>query len=306
MRLGIVLSLFGGPAQGPRPTLRWETIRDRAVAAEAAGADIVVLDDAFLYRDEDESVSYWEATTMAAAVAVATTRIGIGHSVLNGPYRQPTLVAVAAETLDEISGGRYTLGIGRGNVPDLDYAAVGVSGEHRTQRFEEALRIIHGLLKEGRVDFAGEHWSARGAELVMRGPRPTGPPIVVGARGPRMLRLTARYADGWNWWTGDLRQLDDLRGAVQDLERACEAESRDPATLERSIDVYSLDPLNLAPEREDLVRGDAREIAGRLLSLGELGIAEVRCHLYAPPTSGGPSLEAISAMGEVAALLHAA
>ncbi len=138
-----------------------------------------------LYRDEDETVGYWELVTMAAALAASTTRLDIGHSVLNGPYRSPALVAKIAETLDEVSGGRYILGIGRGNVPDHDYAAFGFTGAQRTARLAEALQIIRGLLKDGRVDFEGEHWFARESELVMRGPRPGGPPSWLPRRGRR-------------------------------------------------------------------------------------------------------------------------
>ena len=71
------------------------------------------------------------------------------------------LVAKIAETLDEISGGRYILGIGAGNVPASDYAAFGILADKRYSRFAEAIEIIHELLKSGRVDFAGEYWSAR-------------------------------------------------------------------------------------------------------------------------------------------------
>jgi len=122
MRIGLVMGLHGGPAGGEREAPRWGGIRERAREAERIGFDLVVLEDALLCRDEDETVGYWESSTMTAAVAASTEHIGIGHSVINAVYRSPALVAKLAETLDEISGGRYVLGIGRGNVPDLDYS----------------------------------------------------------------------------------------------------------------------------------------------------------------------------------------
>ncbi|HEX6127421.1 MAG TPA: LLM class flavin-dependent oxidoreductase [Candidatus Limnocylindria bacterium] len=304
MRIGIVIGLHGGPAGGTHEAPRWTGIRERALAAERAGFHIAVLEDALLFRGEKEPVGYWESIAMAGAMAAATSRIRIGHSVLNGPYRSPALVAKIAETLDEISGGRYVLGLGRGNVPDHDYAAFGFTGADRTARFEEAVQIIHGLLKQGQVDFSGTHWFARESELVMRGPRPHGPPIVIAARGPRMLRLAARYADGWNWWTADT-DLEQLRAIVAELERACEEVGRDPATLERSLDVYSLDPLGRSGGAVSF-SSVADEMAEQLLAFGELGFSEVRCDLHHPPDDIGVLAEAIPAMADVVARLHAA
>jgi alkanesulfonate monooxygenase SsuD/methylene tetrahydromethanopterin reductase-like flavin-dependent oxidoreductase (luciferase family) len=99
-----------------------------------------------------------------------------------------------AVTLDEVSGGRFILGIGAGwNEPE--FRAFGLPFDRRVDRFEEALQIIVPLLREGRVDFQGRYYSARDCELAPRGPRSGGPPVVIGAQQPRMLRLAARYAD---------------------------------------------------------------------------------------------------------------
>jgi alkanesulfonate monooxygenase SsuD/methylene tetrahydromethanopterin reductase-like flavin-dependent oxidoreductase (luciferase family) len=304
MRIGLVIGLHGGPPGADRKAPHWQEIRRHALAAEAAGFDLAVLEDALLYRDDDETVGYWESITMAGALAAATDHIEIGHSVLNGPYRSPALVAKIAETLDEITGGRYVLGLGRGNVPDHDYAAFGFSGADRTARFEEAIQIIHGLLRDGRVDFAGEHWFARESELVMRGPRPKGPPIVIAAKGPRMLRLAARFADGWNWWTSG-PDVEPLRQVVDDLERACASVGRDPATLARSLDVYSVDPLGRS-EGAASITGSAQQIAEQLLAFAELGVTEVRVELSHPRADPAVLDEAIPAMTDVVAALHAA
>ena len=304
MRVGLVIGLHGGPPGGQRQAPGWERIRGEALAAEEAGFDLVVVEDGLLYRDEDETVGYWESVTMIAALAAATTRIGVGHSVLNSPYRSAPFVAKIAETLDEVSDGRYVLGLGRGNTPDHDYAAFGFTGEARTARFAEGLEIIHALLRDGRVNFAGRHQSAREAELVMRGPRPGGPPIVVAARGPRMLRLAARFADGWNGWTAD-PDPESLRPLVTELEEACTEVERDPATLERSLDVYSLDPLGRFGDRDGLIGGGPERIAETLLGFAALGVEEVRCNLHHPPDDLDARAAAIPAMAEVVARLHA-
>src|SRR5581483_10430280 len=89
------------------------------------------------------------------------------------------------------------LGLGAGSHPP-EYAAFGYPYDHLAGRFEEALSIIVPLLREGRVDFAGRYYAARECELAPPYPKPGGPPILIGAGGPRMLRLAARYGDMWN------------------------------------------------------------------------------------------------------------
>src|SRR5262249_49644735 len=100
------------------------------------------------------------------------------------------LLAKMADTLDEISGGRLILGLGAG-YHEREYRAFGYPFDHLVGRFEEALRIVHTLLRVGEIDFRGRYYDARACELRPRGPRGSGPPILVGtpARSPRMLRL---------------------------------------------------------------------------------------------------------------------
>src|SRR4029078_1412036 len=96
-----------------------------------------------------------------------------------------------------MSGGRVRLGIGAGwHTPE--YEAFGYPSDHRVGRFEEALQIIVPLLRQGRGDFQGQYQQRRNCELLHRGPRPNGPPIFIGAQGPRMMRLVARYADSFD------------------------------------------------------------------------------------------------------------
>lgn len=305
MRIGIYIRLYGRPAaETPAPT--WASIRDQALAAEAAGFDLVVLEDALWMPDDDGNFGLWESVSVAAALAAATSTIGIGHAVINSPYRNPALVAKIAATLDEVSGGRYTLGIGLGNTPD-DYGPFGVAADRRYSRFAEAIRIISDLLREGRSEFEGEFYRAPGAEMILRGPRPEGPPIVVAGAKPKMLRLAARYGDGWNWWTGEPDDPDSLRPIVDELERACEEVDRDPATLVRSLDVFSV----AAPAGGDggsapgdgVLGGPAEAVAERLLAFRELGIDEVRCNLRFPPGAATP--EAIAGLAGVVDLVRA-
>jgi alkanesulfonate monooxygenase SsuD/methylene tetrahydromethanopterin reductase-like flavin-dependent oxidoreductase (luciferase family) len=303
VKIGLYIRLFGRPnAEPPAPT--WASIRDQALAAEAAGFDLVVLEDALLYPGDDGADGVWEAVSMSAAVAAATSTIGVGHAVINSPYRAPALTAKIAATLDEIAGGRYTFGLGLGNTPD-DYPAFGIDADPRYSRFAEAIQIIHGLLHGERVDFEGEYYRAHGAELVLRGPRPS-PPIVIAAGKPRAMRLVARYADEWNWWAAST-DTSALRELVAEMERACNELERDPASLRRSLDLFSVavpGVPDLPADSESLqISGSPGTIADALLAFGDLGFEEVRLNLRVPPLTSRP--DAIGWMREVVELVHA-
>lgn len=306
MKIGIYIRLGGRPATEPPPPT-WRSVRDQALAAEQAGFDLVVLEDALMYATDTGNDGVWETVAMAAAVAATTSTIGIAHAVINSPYRYPGLTAKVAETLDEISGGRYTLGIGMGNTPD-DYGPFGVAIDRRYSRFAEAIQIISTMLRDGRVDYEGEFYRAPGAELVLRGPRPHGPPIAIAAGSPKMLRLAAKYGDEWNWWIAASDAATALRPIVDELERACAEVDRDPGTLRRSLDIFSVEApgtTGTEPVADGalLVSGDAEEVAGALLAFGELGFEEVRCNLRVPP--GEPRTDTIARMAEVVTRVHA-
>ncbi len=115
-----------------------------------------------------------------------------------------------------------------------------------------------------------------------------------------MLRLVARYADCWNWWIADHRSaMETLRPIIEELERACGEVGRDPATLQRCLDLYTVDPRNRLGVLPSVVTGAAEEIGGTLLGFAALGFDEVRCDVY-PKT-----VEGIEAMKEVVDLVHA-
>ncbi len=302
MKIGLIVQLHGRPG-GRTPT--WHSISTLAATVERSGFDSFVFEDALLYRGETETNGCWESVSIAAALAATTQRINIGQSVINSPYRSPALMAKIADTIDEISGGRYLFGIGAGNTPDSDYEAFGFPKDVRYSRFAEAIHIIFNLLKTGSVDFEGRYYSASKTELVLRGPRPQGPPIIIAAAGRKMLRLAAQYADGWNWWGRD-ETLDQtvkrMRPIVIELERACEDLGRDPASLVRTFDLYTVVPEGFSTEGsglEQAVTGSSEQIAEHILGLSELGFQEVRCDLY-PKTP-----DAVEAMQPVVDLLHA-
>ena len=299
MRIGIVIALHGHEGEAPS----WRHIRDQALVAEAVGFDLAVIEDALLQPAPQRPTGFWEAVSMAGALAAVTSRIEIGHSVINAPYRSAGLTAKIAETLDELAGGRFFLGIGLGNT--TDYEQFGIPADRRYSRFAESIEIIHRLLRTGRADFDGQYQSVNDARMVLRGPRPGGPPIVIAAQGPKMLRLAARYADGWNWWISGRPDPERLAPIVAELERACEEVGRDPSTLRRSLDVYSLDPLGRFGGPGEPIGGTPDDIADALLRFAELGFDEVRVNVF-PIDSLDALPRAIEALGEVVERVHAA
>lgn len=298
MRVGLIHQLHGSPGGNLQPT--WESTRDAALAAEEAGFDMFVFEDALMYKGEAHTDGCWESMTIAGALAASTSSIRFGQSVVNAPYRSPALTASMATTLDEVSAGRYVLGIGAGNTPDSDYEGFGFPTDRRYSRFAEAIEIITSLLRSGHVDFEGAYHSAKGAELVLRGPSASGPEINVAAGGPRMLELVARYADAWNWWVWD-ETIDDaierLSPIVERLEAACRDEGRDPASLRRTLDVYTVTPPGMSPDpwvAESFTKpiaGTTSEIAESLQRFTDLGVDEVRLDLA---SKGKQGIEAMS------------
>ena len=170
--------------------VRWPELRAIARTAEQAGFDSIWVGDHLLYRyASGETRGPWEAWTTLAGLAEATERVALGPLVAATAFHSPFMLAKQAATVDEISGGRLVLGLGAG-WNDTEFAALGAPFDHRISRFEEAFTIVRTLLASGYIDFEGEFFTAREAELLPRPARPGGPPILIGSIGPRMLAAT--------------------------------------------------------------------------------------------------------------------
>jgi probable F420-dependent oxidoreductase len=273
MDIGLVLMISDRKELG-RP-YSWIETRDLAQRAEAAGFDSLWLYDHLLYRDPDEpTIGIWECWTFLSALAEATTRPQIGTLVNCLPFRNPAILAKMAVTLDEVSNGRFILGIGAGwNAAEFE--AFGLPFDHRMSRFAEAVKIIQPLLAEGRVDFQGTYYTATNCALAPRGPRPNGPPLLFGTWGPRGLRLTAEYGDLWN--SGYRCEEAGLREAHARLEAACREVRRDPATLAKTTMIACTFPDLGGPDKLDYdsLSGTPEQLAERFLALEHLGIVHI-------------------------------
>ncbi len=285
--------------------VHWPEMRDIALAAENTGFDSVWVGDHLLYRDDVAGTrGPWEAWSLLAALAAVTDRVELGPLVAATSFHSPPMLAKKAATVDEISGGRLILGLGAG-WNEVEYRAFGFPFDHRASRFEEAFTIIRTLLREGAVDFDGRYYQARDCELVPRGPRPEGPPLMIGSIGDRVLRIAAPHVEMWNtwhaWYGNDAAGLTALQ---QKVDAACRDVGRDPAEVERTAAVM----IQLAggsgrrhgspgrPSSEPL-RGSPSELAAALRSLAAAGISH--CQVVLDPIDAA----AVEWFGQVLAIL---
>lgn len=271
MRVGIVLPIAQEDGMAAPPS--YAEIREVARTAEAVGLDSVWVFDHLLFRSDGETTGIHECWTVLSAIAEATERVQLGTIVMCTSFRNPALLAKMAATLDHISGGRLILGIGCG-WHDPEYEAFGYPTDHKVGRFEEALTIIRDLIREGRADLAGRWTSANDAVLLP--PARPDLPILIAAKRPRMLELTARHADAWNLaWFG--RPDERLTGVRDELLAMCERVGRDPATLDQTvgIEVRYPDLVTVVPKTPPPARaltGEPADIAAGMAEYGPLGV----------------------------------
>lgn len=276
MRVGIVLPI--GQEDGMPAPPSYTEIREVALEAEAAGLDSVWVYDHLVFRFDGETTGIHECWTILAAIAEATSRVELGTIVMCTGFRNPALLAKMAATLDHLSGGRLILGIGCG-WHDPEYEAFGFPTDHKVGRFEEALTVIRGLIRDGRADLAGRWVAATDAVLIP--PARPDLPILIAAKRPRMLDLTARHADAWNlaWFGEPDERLATVRA---ELAAACQRVGRDPATLDITVGVTVRFPdlahpgeVGRATGTDPAISGSVEEVASGLAAHAANGAAHL-------------------------------
>jgi alkanesulfonate monooxygenase SsuD/methylene tetrahydromethanopterin reductase-like flavin-dependent oxidoreductase (luciferase family) len=282
----------------------WDATLAMAQRAAAVGFDSLWLPDHLsLKRDQlwitagrpvppgvelEPPAGAWETWTMLSALATAVPNVELGTLVACTGFRNPALLAKMAETLDAISGGRLILGLGSGDVAH-EFHAFGFPFDHAVSRFEEALQIITSLLREGYCDFHGTYYEVNDLTLEPRGPRPNGPPILIGTllTGKRMLRLTTQYADLWNGFLCYGRNWPDVLPPIRDaIDAACVQHGRDPATLGRTAGVRVAVLGEQITGGVEPLEGTPEQIADAFREYARCGISHVQVWL-SPRTLAG-------------------
>ena len=245
MRVGLALPHydFSIPAVSP---VTFDAVAEVAVRAERLGFDSVWVSDHFFstlerYGAGPERYGSLEPLATLAGLAAATERVRLGTLVLSAGFRHPAVLAKAATAIDRVSGGRLELGLGAGWFED-EYEAFGVPFGTVGARFdmlEDAMAYLDALFGPEPASFEGRRFSLRGAFNHPRPMQEPRPPLLVGGKGgPRLLRLAARYADGWNtvWrWTPEA-YAPLARAAREARERA----GRDPSAFRLSLGLFTV------------------------------------------------------------------
>ena len=210
-----------------------------------------------------------EVWGLLPAVAALTSRVRIGTLVSPTSIHHPALLANRAATVDHLSHGRMVLGLGAGWQIN-EHAAYGFElapPVDRVRRFAEAVKVVRSLLDTGRTTFHGTFYDLVDAPCE---PKPVQPrlPILVGTRGPRMQRITARHGDQWNTWADSAGAAALLHG----FEQACDQVGRDRSTIRTSANaLVALD--GSAPGRAVLA-GSAAQIVDQLGAFVDAGYDE--------------------------------
>jgi len=244
VRIGLALPHYDFSVPGQQP-LSFDTIVDHARHAEALGFDSLWISD-HLFLDigkyggpPDREFAYEPLVTLAA-LARAVTRPRLGTLVLLEALRPASVLAHSLGTLDRITDGRLDIGLGAGWY-EPEYEAIGMEMPPpgvRLDRLREAVEVVIGLVGGGPLTYEGRYHSVAGAVSAPPAQQKPRPPVFVGGKGDRLLRLVAEVADGWNtcWtWTPTAYQE-----RVETLHRACDDVGRDPATVWRTLGLYAL------------------------------------------------------------------
>jgi probable F420-dependent oxidoreductase len=270
MRVGLSLPHYGFSLPEGRP-ITFEALLSWAERAEQLGFDSVWVSDHFFYSfsrygGDPTPTACLEPLTSLAGLAARTERVRLGVLVLGASFRHPALVARMAATIDQVSDGRFELGVGAGWFEE-EFAAFGYPFGTVGDRFaalEDALAIWDALFRseEGSSTYEGRTASIHEAHLLPATVQRPVPVWVGGKGGPRLLRLAARYATGWNvvWRFTDAwyaRKVDDVAAA-------CAGVGRDPGTFRRTVGLYALLGEDDADARAAFERGRASMPGGAM------------------------------------------
>ncbi len=267
------------------PEVEWEVpfpeLIRMAQAAERVGFDSLWLGDHLLYDLPVGPRGPWEVWTSLAALAASTERIRLGPLVASTAFHAPAMLAKHAATVDAISGGRLTLGLGAG-WGEREHRAFGFPLDARVSRFEEAFTIIRTLLSDGEIDFAGKYFTLDRCVLHPKPVTPGGPPLMVGSTGPRMLSITLPHVQSWNvWYTRCGNTAAGFAAVKREVDDRVAAAGLSPGQVAATCAVYVQLPGGRGRQMGgtstvEPLRGTPTEVAQQLRLFADAGAAEVQ------------------------------
>lgn len=210
-----------------------ETTMEGVDAVVDAGLEGLWAPDHFMLGPHYQEYEVW---TLLSALAERTEDVDLGPLVGSITYRNPALLAKMATTVDILSEGRLRLGLGAGwhdeehQAYDFEFPPIG----ERIERLEEGIQVCNAMFTEDDPTFEGEHYQIDSAFNEPKPVQDGGPPIVIGGAGPKMLRLTAKYADEWNVEISGRARGPPVSYKAEKFDEYLEEEGRDPDAVERS------------------------------------------------------------------------
>ena len=225
--------------------LPWQQWIARVREVERLGYDGVWVWDHLVHRTQEPADPLFEAFSLLGAAAALTSRVRLGTLVASPVLRSALLLAKSAMTVDQVSGGRFELGIGAGGSL-LDSAALGLPvqpARELAERFEQTVELVDAVLRGG-SSYDGTVVSGAGMVIAPGPVQSPRLPLVLAAHGPRTLRVAGRLADTWNTLTTqDLEPAEVLALAASraaQLDDAARAAGRDPLAIRRSVLIGSV------------------------------------------------------------------
>jgi F420-dependent oxidoreductase-like protein len=212
--------------------MTWEKTVDRWQLFERLGFESAWLCDHLVQPSRPQG-PYFEAWSLLGGLAARTEKIRIGVLVTSNTFRHPSVLAKMAVTVDHISRGRLEVGLGAGWY-ESEHEMFGIPFPETRElvaRFSEAVQVVDRLMREDVSTFAGTYYQLRNAQSRPPSIQKPRPPLVLGAFGPRMLKIVATYADTWNAFGTP----KEMRERNQMLDDYCRELGRDPETLDRSL-----------------------------------------------------------------------
>lgn len=210
----------------PLPTL--DRVFRIARKTEEFGFDGFWLPDHILMVPQGFMPDVWG---LLSAIAVKTERMDLGTGVTCPHRRHPAVLAQSSATLDELSEGRFILGIGAGESMNLD--PFGIEWDRPVTRMVESIEVVRKLWKQEKVDYEGKFFKMKGAFLQME---PRRIPIYVGANGPTTRRITGKMGDGWVPITESPATYEKH---LKDVRRGAKEEGRSPSEIDMALQVYT-------------------------------------------------------------------